>query len=103
MAVQLRFGTQQLPAAGVFPSGLLTRGQRHVPLRIRGNSMMSRMDLSKAQKALLAWSAGFLLLAEGVKRIRIEGRAATIVGLIELLLAIATGVAFGWATTANSE
>ena len=65
--------------------------------------MMSRMDLSKAQKALIAWSAGFLLLAEGVKRIRIEGRAATLVGLVELLLAIATGVAFGWATTANSE
>ena len=64
---------------------------------------MSGMDLSKAQKALLAWSAGFLLLAEVVKRLRIEGRAATIVGLIELLLAIATGVAFGWATTANNE
>jgi hypothetical protein len=61
------------------------------------------MDLSKAQKGLLAWSAGFLLLAEGVKRMRIEGRAATIVGLIELVLAIATGVAFGWAATANSE
>ena len=65
--------------------------------------MMSGMDLSKAQKALLAWSAGFLLLAEGVKRMHIEGRAATIVGLVELLLAIATGVAFGWATTANNE
>jgi hypothetical protein len=64
---------------------------------------MSGMDLSKEQKALLAWSAGFLLLAEVVKRFRIEGRAATIVGLIELLLAIATGVAFGWATTANNE
>lgn len=65
--------------------------------------MMSGMDLSRAQKALLAWSAGFLLLAEAVKRMRIEGRAATIVGLIELLLAIATGVAFGWATTADNE
>lgn len=64
---------------------------------------MSRIDLSKSQKLLVAWSAGFLLLAEGAKRLRIEGRAATIVGLIELLLAIATGVAFGWATTANSE
>ena len=64
---------------------------------------MSNAALSKAQKALLAWSAGFLILAEGVKRMRIEGRAATIVGLIELLLAIATGVAFGWATTANNE
>ncbi|HXF39718.1 MAG TPA: hypothetical protein VN743_02375 [Blastocatellia bacterium] len=64
---------------------------------------MSRIDLSKSQKALLAWTAGFLLLAEGVKRLRIEGRAATLVGLAELLLAIATGIAFGWATTANSE
>ena len=64
---------------------------------------MSRIDLSKAQKALLAWTAGFLLLAEIVKRMRIEGRAATIVGLTELVLAVATGVAFGWATTANSE
>jgi hypothetical protein len=61
------------------------------------------VDLSRAQKALLAWSAGFLLLAEAVKRIRIEGPAATIIGLIELLLAIATGIAFGWPTTANSE
>ena len=64
---------------------------------------MSNGALSKTQKALLAWSAGFLILAEGAKRMRIEGRAATIVGLIELLLAIATGVAFGWATTANNE
>lgn len=64
---------------------------------------MSGRDLSKAQKALLAWSIGFLLLAEGVKRMRIEGRAATIVGLVELILAVATGVAFGWATTANNE
>jgi len=64
---------------------------------------MSRSELSKSQKALLAWSAGFLIFAEAVKRLRIEGRAATIVGLVELLLAIATGVAFGWATTANSE
>lgn len=64
---------------------------------------MSGGNLSKAQKILLAWSAGFLLMAEGVKRMRIEGRAATIVGLIELLVAIATGVAFGLATTADSE
>ena len=64
---------------------------------------MSSLELSKAQKALLAWTAGFLLLAEGAKRLNIEGRAATILGLIELLLAIATGVAFGWATTANNE
>jgi len=64
---------------------------------------MSNSGLSKAQKGLLAWSAGFLLCAEVVKRFRVEGRAATIVGLIELLLAIATGIAFGITATADGE
>jgi hypothetical protein len=61
---------------------------------------MANAGLTKIQKVLLAWSAGFLLSAEVIKRIRVEGRVATIVGLIELLLAVATGIAFGIATTA---
>jgi hypothetical protein len=64
---------------------------------------MATTGLSKAQKGLLAWSAGFLLSAEIIKRFRFEGRAATILGLIELLLAIATGVAFGIAATADGK
>ena len=66
-------------------------------------SDMGSSSLSRAQKALLAWSAGFLLSAEVIKRFRVEGRAATIVGLIELLLAIATGIAFGITVTADSK
>lgn len=59
--------------------------------------------LSKAQKALLAWTAGFIALAEIVKGMHVEGRAATLVGLIELVLAIGTGIAFGVAAMAKNE
>ena len=61
------------------------------------------VDLSKAQKGLLAWTAGFIALAEIIKRMRVEGRAATLVGLVELMLAILTGIAFGLAATAKNE
>ncbi|HMG36401.1 MAG TPA: hypothetical protein VKM94_20870 [Blastocatellia bacterium] len=64
---------------------------------------MANAGLTKIQKALLAWSAGFLLSAELIKRFRFQGRTATIVGLIELLLAIATGIAFGITATADGE
>jgi len=64
---------------------------------------LTGLDLTKFQKALLAWTAGFMLLAEAVKRVHIEGRVATLVGFIELFLAIATGIAFGIAATANGE
>ena len=64
---------------------------------------MASAGLTKAQKALLAWSAGFLLSAEVIKRFRFEGRVATIVGLIELLLAIATGIAFGLSASSESK
>ena len=59
--------------------------------------------LSKAQKGLLAWTAGFIALAEIVKGMHVEGRAATLVGLIELVLAIGTGIAFGVAAMAKNE
>ena len=64
---------------------------------------MGNSGLTKSQKVLLFWSAGLLLSAEAIKRLRVEGRAATIVGLIELLLAIATGIAFGISATADSK
>jgi hypothetical protein len=47
------------------------------------------------QKALLVWSAAFFILAESAKYLRFEGKAAAGIGLIEVLLAIATGIAFG--------
>ena len=61
------------------------------------------VDLSKTQKGLLAWTTGFIALAEVVKRMQVEGRAATIVGLVELMLAIGTGIAFGFAAMAKNE
>ncbi|HXG92842.1 MAG TPA: hypothetical protein VNN73_10805 [Blastocatellia bacterium] len=60
---------------------------------------MTGLDFSRLQKALLVWTALFIILAEIVKRMNIEGRAATLVGLAELLLAIATGFAFGVAAS----
>lgn len=53
--------------------------------------------LTAVQKALLAWSLGFLIAAEAAKYLQLTGRAAKIIGLLELLLAIATGVAVGLA------
>jgi len=47
------------------------------------------------QKALLVWSVAFCILAESAKYFRFGGKAATRIGLIEVLLAILTGIAFG--------
>lgn len=61
------------------------------------------MGLSKAQKLLLAWSVCFILAAEVVKRMEVSQKAATVIGLIEVVLAIATGIAFGVAQTARGD
>lgn len=62
-----------------------------------------KLELSRAQKALLVWSISFLILAEGVKLLRIEGRATAKIGLIELAVAILTGIAFGVVTSSKKE
>ncbi len=54
-----------------------------------------KLELSRAQKVLLAWSAVFLILAEVVKLLHIEGKAATRIGLVEVVVAMLTGIAFG--------
>jgi hypothetical protein len=64
---------------------------------------MTGPDLSKIQKLLLAWTALFIIAAEVIKQMRFEGRAATLIGLAELLLAVATGIAFGVAASARSN
>jgi hypothetical protein len=63
----------------------------------------SRIALSKSQKALLIWSTAFLVLAQLIKYLNIQGRSATRIGLVEVLLAIATGIAFGVAASARKE
>jgi hypothetical protein len=62
-----------------------------------------KLELSWAQKALLIWCVSFLILAEIVKMIGIEGRAATKIGLIEVLIAMLTGAAFGIAASAKKD
>jgi hypothetical protein len=61
------------------------------------------MGLSKAQKLLLAWSICFIIAAEVVKHMIVSQKAATIIGLVEVVLAIATGIAFGVAQTARTD
>jgi hypothetical protein len=63
----------------------------------------SRIELSKSQKALLIWSVAFFILAEMAKYLPIEGKTATRVGLIEVLLAIVTGIAFGVSASLKKE
>lgn len=53
------------------------------------------MDFLKSYKWLLVWSALFLLVAAVVKFIPLSKPLTRWVGGIELLLAIATGIAFG--------
>ncbi|MGA9769345.1 MAG: hypothetical protein WBV94_09910 [Blastocatellia bacterium] len=60
-----------------------------------------KLELSKTQKALLLWSVIFLILAETVKHLHFEGRAATKIGLIEVVAAMLTGIAFGVVTSTN--
>jgi hypothetical protein len=61
------------------------------------------MGLSKAQKHLLIWSGGLLALAEVIKRLPMGAKPTMAVGLIELILAIFAGVAFGFAASKRSE
>lgn len=55
--------------------------------------------LSGLEKILLAWSIAFLFAAVAVKYLPLAGRATKVVGLLELLLAAATGVAVGLAAS----
>jgi hypothetical protein len=60
------------------------------------------MGLSRAQKLLLAWGICFILVAEVVKHLDVSQKAATLIGLVEVALAIVTGIAFGVAQTART-
>ncbi len=56
-------------------------------------------NLTGMQKGLLAWSILFLIAVEAVKYLQLAGRAAKVAGLLELLLAIATGISLGFAAS----
>ena len=59
--------------------------------------------MSKLQKWLLGWSVIGLGLAEWIKRVPMGTRTTTIVGGVELVLAIATGIAFGISTVKKTR
>lgn len=56
------------------------------------------MELLKSYKWLVVWSATFLLAASIVKFIPLSKPLTQWVGALELLLAVATGIAFGLKT-----
>jgi hypothetical protein len=62
-----------------------------------------KLELSRTQKALLAWSVIFLILAEVIKYLHVEGKAATRIGLVEVVVAMLTGIAFGVTASAKKS
>jgi hypothetical protein len=62
-----------------------------------------KLELSRMQKALLAWGVSFLILAEAVKHLHVEGRTATRIGLVEVVVAMLTGIALGVAASAKKD
>lgn len=61
------------------------------------------MKISRPQRWLLAWSALALAVAFIVKQIQMDERTAVIVGVAEVLVAIATGIAFGLSVSARKS
>jgi hypothetical protein len=61
------------------------------------------MDFIKSHKWILMWSAAILILACVVKFTHLSKTMTQVSGLIELLLAIATGVAFGILATKRAD
>lgn len=59
--------------------------------------------MSKPLKKLLWWSAGLMIMALIVQRIQMEHRLTLVVGLVEMVLAVATGIALGLAAAKNEH
>jgi hypothetical protein len=51
--------------------------------------------MSRRLKKLLWWSAGLIVIALILQRIQMDHRLTIVVGVIEVLLAVGTGIAFG--------
>ena len=57
--------------------------------------ILNERILTRTQKGLLIWSVFALAGAEAIKHVSLSETASTAVGAVELILAIATGIAFG--------
>jgi hypothetical protein len=64
---------------------------------------MSLQQMTKAYKILIAWSALALASAEALKQLPISDKATLLVGAVEIVLAVITGIAFGFVTVKNSR
>jgi hypothetical protein len=53
------------------------------------------VEISRSQKLLLAWSLGSLLAAEYIRHRPFAEKSETLIGLIEVSVAILTGLVFG--------
>jgi hypothetical protein len=60
------------------------------------------MGLSKAQKWLLIGCGALLVVAEVIRRVPMSEKVTMAVGLTELILAVAAGIAFGFVATRRS-
>jgi hypothetical protein len=64
---------------------------------------MAESRISTSQKWLLGWTGVFILGAALLKQVQLSETTSVALGLVELLLAIATGVAFGLAVSRQNR
>lgn len=81
--------------------GVAGRRARLYALWVRDNIM--RIKITRIQKALLVWSVLALIAAEYIRWIHFSPRIETFIGLLELLVAIVTGLALGISLLAGTK
>ncbi|MEW6208543.1 MAG: hypothetical protein AB1631_09255 [Acidobacteriota bacterium] len=59
--------------------------------------------MTKRTRLLIITSVALLIAAFSIKRVQLSEKAAMVVGLVELLLAIALGIAFGLSSRAEEK
>ena len=61
------------------------------------------MEYLRSYKWLVVWSAFLVVLVIALKSIQMSKTVIQLVGFLELLLAILTGIAFGWKATKKDK
>ena len=61
------------------------------------------MEYLRSYKWLVVWSAFLVVLVIALKSIQMSKPVIQLVGVLELLLAILTGIAFGWKATKKDK
>ena len=79
---------------------LSVKGRPRAALQIQPDRLEA---MSNRQKKLLWWSVALMALALIAQRVPMGHKAATTIGLVEVLLAIGTGIAFGIAVSDREQ